>query len=212
MRVLDDLDAMTWGTTIAALTLCTLFAAMEIRDRKNRSSAKNGYRIVFLLVGAFWCGILACSTVDNASDARRASVIGRLQVVGYSYAGRGSNITRYLACVGDCNSTSVPLIMEPRAQSIVRDHRNSPVLKVGYLIESGKIRSEIDGYRVVDISDPSTGVSYYHSDTSHHPVRAGVLFIDATLFLLACLLGLRTENREARPGQVLDGIKECMSK
>jgi hypothetical protein len=196
MKVLDDLDAMTWSTTFAAFMLCTLVAFIEVRNRKKRGSARNGFRLVLILIGAFWCGILGFSTLDNASDAERAFAVGKLQVTGYAYAGRGSHIARYLVCVTECNSTSVPLVMEPRAQSIVKDHKSSPALKVGYLHESDMIGGDTDGYKVVDISDPSTGVSFYHVDTSHHSVRAGLYFADAALFLLAGLLGLRRAKDE----------------
>lgn len=199
MKLIDDLDAMALGTTLAAFTLCALIALKEIREWKKPGQTRSGFRLVVLLAGTLWCGILGFSTLDDASDAQHASVTGKLQVVGFSYAGRGSHVARYLACVEDCTSTSVPLIMEPAAQSIVREHGSSPALKVGYLIETGKIRAETNGYKVVDISDASTGASLYHLDTSHHPLRAGIFLADAALFLLAGLLGLHPVNQTALP-------------
>jgi len=195
MRIVDDLDAMTLSTTLVAVLLCALIAIMEIRDWKKPSLAKGGFWIVLLLAGTLWCGILGFSTLDDASDAKHSSVTGKLQVIGFAYAGRGSHVARYLACVEGCTSTSVPLIMEPVAQSIVREHGSSPTLKVGYLIETGKIRADANGFKVVDISDPSTGASLYHLDTSHHALRAGILFADAALFLLVGLLGLHSVNQ-----------------
>jgi hypothetical protein len=191
MKVFGDLDAMTWGTTLAAVILCALVAVDEIRDWKRLSEAKSGLVLVLLLAGTLGCGILGFSTLDNASDARHSSVTGKLQVIGYGYAGRGSHIVRYVACVADCNSKAVPLIMEPRAQSIVKAHQNLSALQIGYLVESGKNPADAGGFKVVDISDPFTGASLYHLDTSHHLARASVFFADAALFLLAGLLGLR---------------------
>jgi hypothetical protein len=208
MKVFDDLDAMTWGTTLAALIICALVAVNEIRSWRKLSDAKSGFVLVLLLAGTLWCGILGFSTLDNASDARHSSVTGKLQVVGYGYAGRGSHIVRYVACVADCNSAGVPLIMEPRAQSIVKAHKSMSAWQIGYLVESGKNRGEIEGYKVVDISDPSTGASLYHLDTSRHPVRASAFFADAALFLLAGLLGLRPVKREPKSTESRAGDKE----
>jgi hypothetical protein len=196
MKVFDDLDAMTWGTTLAAVMLSAPVAVNEIRNWKKPSDAKSGFVLVLLLAGTLWCGILGFSTLDNASDARHSSVTGKLQVAGYGYAGRGSHIVRYVACVADCNSASVPLIMEPRAQSIVKARKDLPALQIGYLVESGRNPADTGGFKVVDISDPSTGASLYHLDTSHHPVRASAFFADAALFLLAGLLGLRPVKHE----------------
>ena len=39
-------------------------------------------------------------------------------------------------------------------------------------------------FKVVELSDPVTGTSFVHPDTSKHPVHAGVLFVDAARLLL----------------------------
>jgi hypothetical protein len=102
----------------------------------------------------------------------------------------------FLVCVADCSSTSVPLVMEPKAESVIKEHKNLPALKVEYLVQYEKVRADVSAFKVVDISDPSTGVSFYHLDTAHHPVRAGFLFADAALFLLTGLLTMRLARSE----------------
>lgn len=193
MTILDDLNTLARGTTLATLAICVPMIALAILGRRKRRSARSFFRLFVLLAGLCWCGILGLNTLDNVSDARHSSVTGQVKVVGYQYVQRGTHISLYLACVADCNATSVPLVMEPKAQSVLTDRRGAPAFKIGYLAEAVKVGTDKTAFKVVDISDPSTGASFYHLDTSRHSWRAGILFADAGLFLLTGLLIMRLD-------------------
>jgi hypothetical protein len=188
MTILDDLNTIARGTTLATLAICVPMIALAILNRRKPRSARSFFKYFVLLAGLCWCGILGLSTLDNVSDALHSSVTGQVKVAGYQYGPRGTHISLYLACVADCDSTSVPLVMEPKAQSILRDRRGVPAFKIGYLVEAVKFGTDKAAFKVVDISDPSTGASFYHLDTSRHSWRVGILFADAALFLLTGLL------------------------
>jgi len=202
MTILDDLDTTALATTVATLAICIPMIAMAVLDRKKQRSPRSVFRILILLAGLFWSGLLGLNTMDNVSDARHSSVTGQLKIVGYQYVPRGTHVSLYLACVADCSSTGIPLVMEPKAQSVLRDHRELPAFKIGYLVENVKVLPDKTAYRVVDISDPATGASLYHLDTSSHPWRAGLLFADAAFFLLT---GLLVFNREPK-APILSGF------
>jgi len=192
MTILDDMDATAWSATLAATAVCALFVVVEIRGwRKHRATSALFMRILFLLA-ACWCGIMGLDTLSAGSDAERSSVTGRLQVVGYLHAGRGAYISQYLACVTDCRPVNGSLVMEPKAQLAIKDHQNLPTFKVDYLMENERVRGNVNVFKVVDISDPATGASFYHLDTARHPVRAGLYFADTALILLTGLLGIHT--------------------
>jgi len=187
MTIFNDLNTTAWATTLVTVVACPLIAIADMLAKNKQRSARSGVRYFLLLAGFCWCGILGLNTLNNASSASHASITGKLHVVGYTYGGRGPGISLYLVCVADCSSTSVPLIMEPSAESIVKAHKDSAALQIGYLVEYQKVRADVSAFKVVDISDPATGASFYHIDTAPHVVRASFFFGDAVLFLLTGL-------------------------
>jgi hypothetical protein len=190
MTILDDLNSLALGTTLATVSVCSLFAAVAIIDRRKHRSARGIGLYLILLAGLYWCGFLGLNTLDNVSDAKHSSITGQVKVTGYLHGPRGTHINLYQACLTNCDSLGVLLVMEPKAQSILRDHPDLPAFKIGYLSEGVKAGSDRSAFKVVDISDPTTGTSFYHLDTSLHPWRAWTFFADAVLFLLTALLGI----------------------
>jgi hypothetical protein len=168
--------------------LCASFVAVAIINWRKRRFTRGIGRYLILLAGLCCCGFLGLSTLDNASDAQHASFTGQVRVTGYQYGPRGTHINLYRACVTNCDTPGVQLVMEPKAQSVLRDHQELPAFKIGYLVEAVKVLSGKTAYKVVDISDPSTGIYFYHLDTNRHPWRAELFFADAAFFILAGLL------------------------
>jgi hypothetical protein len=199
MTILDDLNAMTLGTTLATFAISVSFVAAAIHDRRMRRSARGVGRYLILLAGLCWCGILGLSTLDNVSDAAHSFLTGQLKVAEYQYGPRGTHLNLYRACAAKSKSSGVLLVMEPKAQAVLRSHQELPEFKIEYLTEYLSVGSNKMAYKVVDISDPYTGTSFYHLDTSHHPWRSGLLFSDAAWLLLTGLLDFCLFFTNARP-------------
>jgi hypothetical protein len=194
MTFLDDLNSTTWAFTFVTLALCALFAFSRNRTWWDVQPIIGRLRLVLLLSGVCWSGIMGLSTLENASDARHGTVTGPLDVVGYTYAGRGTHINRYLAHVEGAMAHNITLVMEPRAQAVLTKQKRLSGFTVGYLADPMMVRPDVFAFKVVDISNPETGASYYHIDTARHAVRAGFFFADGVLFAALFMLAIRVRT------------------
>jgi hypothetical protein len=189
IAILGDLDTRAWVMSGLALALCSGMLGMDFYYLRLKLPVRSRSAWILLGTFAFFCAGAIYETISNASDAQRKIETGPTSKVHEIYLGHNRSL--YLAQVLDHSGTSRLLNFSSDAFAVLKERATDRAYLIGYLDDPNEFyENGRQGFyfTVVDIGDPETNASYYHFDTTHHPVRAAVYLGDTVILLLTALI------------------------
>lgn len=191
MPFVNDLDALTWAATFAAIVVCCFVTIANLQDWRNHLKIEVDGRATLITLFGVATLVGAISSYSPNANAPRKTVEGTARFVAESHGKHSYN--EYI-CATSCQLTGgYALDLRDEASHYVR---------IGSRYVFTYLEKPVGGafsgisLRVIAISEAVSGRELYKLDLTNHPYRIAAYLFDAALLACSGLLGgLLNSNR-----------------